>query len=150
MVFYLYIGTDPTGWRVSQAGAAEAVTQELAQATGPVEFQVDYPFIGTLVLSVRNAGTVSVVPPGPTGSHPSGARMQRPLIRVPSGVKAGVDVAGDYTLAPGTDLGQLAQGIKGAMTNGTPLAVPVMSVGLGAGLVLSGASLAYAVLVPAA
>jgi hypothetical protein len=149
VVFNLHIGTDPTEWQVLQEGYAGAVAQELAQATGPVVLPVNYPLVGTLVLSVRSAGTVAVTPPGPHGSHPSGAKLKWPVIRIPSAVVPAVNTPGDYILASDTNLAQLQQDIESAMTNGTLLTVPVMSIGLGAALVLSGASLAYAVLCPA-
>lgn len=149
MVFYVHIGSDPTSWRVPEGIAISAVAQELAQATAPVTLPVDYPLIGTLVVSARSAGTVVLTPPGPTGSHPSGARLRVPVIRVPSGVAATVGEPGDYALAPGTSLAQLQQDIESAMTEGTVLTLPIGNAGPNAVLVLGGASLAYAILCPA-
>ena len=148
-MFYVQIGSDPTSWRVPEGVAIGSVAQELAQATAPVTLPVDYPLIGTLVVSARSAGTVLLTPPGPDGSHPSGARLRVPVIRVPSGAAATVDKPGAHSLAPATNLAQLQQDIEGAMTGGTVLALPIDNAGPNAALVLSGASLAYAVLGPA-
>ena len=148
-MFYVQIGSDPTSWRVPEGVAIGSVAQELAQATAPVTLPVDYPLIGTLVVSARSAGTVLLTPPGPDGSHPSGARLRVPVIRVPSGVAATVDKPGGHSLAPGTNLAQLQQDIESAMTGGTILTLPIGDAGPNAALVLGGASLAYVILCPA-
>jgi hypothetical protein len=149
VVFYLHIGTDPTTWLVPQESAIDAVAQELAQATGPVVLPVKFPLAGTLVLSVRSAGAVWVASPPPMGIHPSGAKLPAPLIYVSSAVAATPETPGGYPLPPATDLAKLQQDIQSAMSGGSILSVPVVHMGLGAALVLSGMSLAYAVLCPA-
>ena len=148
-MFYVQIGTDPTSWRVPEGVAISSVAQDLAQATAPVPLPVDYPLVGTLVVSARSAGTVLLTPPGPDGSHPSGARLRVPVIRVPSGVAATVDKPGAHSLGPGTNLAQLQQDIESAMTGGTILTLPIGDAGPNAALVLGGASLAYVILCPA-
>ena len=148
-MFYVQIGSDPTSWRVPEGVAISSVAQDLAQATAPVPLPVDYPLVGTLVVSARSAGTVLLTPPGPDGSHPSGARLRVPVIRVPSGVAATVDKPGGHSLAPGTNLAQLQQDIESAMTGGTILTLPIGDAGPNAALVLGGASLAYVILCPA-
>ena len=145
-MFNLRIGTDPTDWEVPQDLDIDALAQQLA--TGPVVLAVSYPLQGNLVLSARNAGTVWFGPPGPDGSHPTGATLQAPVIYVPS-ADAPTRQAPGYPLHTGTDLAQLQQAIVTAMTEGTFLTVQTSSVPGGA-LVLNGATLAYAVLCLAA
>ena len=145
-MFYLQIGTDPTTWVVSQAHTIGEVAQELTQA---IAVPVEFPLVGTLVVSPRGAGAVWVSSPPPMGSHPSGAKLPGPVIRAPSAAEATPEAPGGYPLVPGTNLAQLQQDIIAAMNGGTLLTVPVVSKGEGAVLVLSGATLAYAVVSPA-
>lgn len=141
-MFILRIGTDPTDWEVAQDLDANALAQQLA--AGPVVLPVSYPLLGTLVVSARNAGSVSFTLPGPHGSHPTDATWQLPVIHLPSATAPTPDVPG-YTLPRGTDMARLEQDIVAAMTDGTFLTVQTSSVPGGA-LVLNGATLAYAVL----
>jgi hypothetical protein len=147
-VFNLRIGTDPTNWTVLQDRDLNALAQELIQASGPVVLAVDYPLKGNLVLSAHSAGAVWLAPPGPHGSHPTGVTLHLPVIRVPSATAVTQDAPG-CPLPAGTDLAQLQQDVIGAMTTGTFLTVPTSSVPP-AVLVLSGATLAYAVVCPQA
>jgi hypothetical protein len=147
-VFLLHIGTDPTTWWVSRQEAIEAVAQELQQATtATVELPVEFPLVGTLVVSPRCAGAVWVGPPPPTGSHPTGAKLPSPAIRVPSAVAATPEAPGTYPLPASPDLASLQQIIEAAMLDGMLLTVKTSSVP-SADLVLSGTSLAYVVLCP--
>ena len=146
-MFYVQIGSDPTIWWITQGRAIDSVAQELAQAASAA-LPVEFPLAGTLVVSARSAGTVWVGPPPPMGSHPSGAVLPGAGIHLPSAVEATPKAPGGYRLLPGTDLDQLQQNIVAAMNGGTMLTVPVADMGLGATIVLSGASLAYAVICP--
>lgn len=143
-MFHLYIGTDPTDWVVHQDVDVNALARELAQATEPVVLPVTFPLQGNLVLSAQAAGAVLLAPPGAHGSHPTGVTLQAPLIRVPSATGATLANPG-YWLPPGTDVRQLERDIIAAMTGGTLLTVQISAVP-DAVLVLSGATLAYAVL----
>lgn len=144
-MFNLRIGTDPADWEVPQDLDVNALAQQLA--AGPVVLPVSAPLQGNLVLSARNAGAVWFAIPGPHGSHPTGASAPSPLIHVPSAAVP-THAAPGYALPRGTDLAQLQQDIVTAMTDGTFLTLQTSSVPGGA-LVLSGATLAYAVLCPA-
>jgi hypothetical protein len=141
-MFNLRIGTDPTNWEVPQGLDTSALARQLT--TGPVVLSVSYPLRGNLVLSAGNAGAVWFGPPGPHGSHPTGADLPVPVIYVPSAT-APTHQAPGYPLHIGTDLAQLQQEIVTAMTEGTFITVPTSTV-TGGALVLNGATLAYAVL----
>jgi uncharacterized protein YheU (UPF0270 family) len=144
-VFILRIGTDPTDWEIPQDLDIDALAQQLA--AGPVVLPVSYPLNGTLVVSARNAGAVSFALPGLDGSHPTDADLPSPVIHLPSATAPTHDAPGGDTLPRGTDMRQLQQDIVAAMTDGSFLTVQTSSVPGGA-LVLSGATLAYAVLCP--
>ena len=144
-MFHLTIGIDPTLWEVPED--LDVVAPQLAQSTGPVVLPVTFPLQGNLVLSVRSAGAVWMGVPGDEGSHPSGAKLPGPLIRVPSAVAATPEAPGGYPLPPEPGLPSLQQLIEAAMSDGTLLTVHTSSVP-SADLVLSGASLAYVVLCP--
>jgi hypothetical protein len=77
--------------------------------------------------------------------HQTGAQLSSPAIHLPSATAPTHDVSGGYTLPTDTDMGQLQRDIVTAMTDGSFLTVQTRSVPGGA-LVLSGATLAYAVL----
>jgi hypothetical protein len=69
---WLQIGTDPTPW-VLEGTDYDSLAAELAQATGPVVLPVVSPLQGRLVLSLRNAGTFSLLgSPSVGGPHPVG------------------------------------------------------------------------------
>jgi hypothetical protein len=69
---WLQIGTDPTPW-ILEAADYDSLAAELAQATGPVVLPVVSPLQGRLVLSLRNAGTFSLLGwPSVGGPHPVG------------------------------------------------------------------------------
>ena len=144
-MFDLRIGADPTVWEILQDLDITALAQQLA--AGPVVLPVSYPLQGTLVVSARNAGAVSFSMPGQQGSHPTGAQLPQPAIHLPSATAPTHDVPG-YALPRGTNMDQLQRDIVAAMTDGTFLTVQTSGVPGGA-LVLSGATLAYAVLCPA-
>jgi hypothetical protein len=144
---YLLIGTDPASWYLADAGYSQVVA-ELAQA-GPVVLDVVSPLRGRLVLSVAHAGSVSLLKVPPTvGTHPGDAyRAHAARLYLPTAAGPGKDLPG-YELAAGTKLSALEQDIVAAMRDGTPLPVPVTA-GLGSGqVVLSGGTLAFAVLRP--
>ena len=82
---WLQIGTDPTPW-VLEGTDHGLLAAQVAQATGPVVLPVVSPLRGRLVLSLRNAGTFSLLggpcvggphpvgdPPDVGGPHPVGA-----------------------------------------------------------------------------
>lgn len=69
---WLQIGTDPTPW-VLEGTDYDSLAAELARATGPVVLPVISPLRGRLVLSLRNAGTFSLLgSPSVGGPHPVG------------------------------------------------------------------------------
>jgi hypothetical protein len=69
---WLQIGTDPTPW-VLEGTDYDSLAAELARATGPVVLPVVSPLRGRLVLSLRNAGTFSLLgSPSVGGPHPVG------------------------------------------------------------------------------
>ena len=69
---WLQIGTDPTPW-VLEGTDYDSLAAELARATGPVVLPVVSPLQGRLVLSLRNAGTFSLLgSPSVGGPHPVG------------------------------------------------------------------------------
>jgi hypothetical protein len=157
----LKIGADPTRW-LTVGASFGALAAELNQSS-PVTVAVAGPLVGTMVLSTPRAGTVALVAPNPgEGSHPSDNPppiqphllvslqvLQGPSLYLPT-VAGATQIAG-YALPSGTDLAQLEQGIITAMTDGSTLTVPLgMTVGAPGGTVLlSGASLAFAVICPA-
>ena len=69
---WLQIGTDPTPW-VLEGTDYDSLAAELARATGSVVLPVISPLRGRLVLSLRNAGTFSLLgSPSVGGPHPVG------------------------------------------------------------------------------
>ncbi len=69
---WLQIGTDPTPW-VLEGTDYDSLAAELARATGPVVLPVVSPLQGRLVLSLRNAGSFSLLgSPSVGGPHPVG------------------------------------------------------------------------------
>jgi hypothetical protein len=69
---WLQIGTDPTPW-VLEGTDYDSLAADLARATGPVVLPVVSPLQGRLVLSLRNAGTFSLLgSPSVGGPHPVG------------------------------------------------------------------------------
>jgi hypothetical protein len=69
---WLQIGTDPTPW-VLEGTDYDSLAADLARATGPVVLPVVSPLRGRLVLSLRNAGTFSLLgSPSVGGPHPVG------------------------------------------------------------------------------
>lgn len=142
---YLIIGTDPTAWYLAHTDF-DQVAAQLSQP-GPVVLNVTSPLAGRLVLSAAGAGSVSLLnPPHVGGTHPTDIdHPAKPLLYVPT-VTGPTRGSPGYDLAAGTDLGALEQAIVAAMGDGSSLAVQV-SVGMSSGLmVLSGATLAFAVL----
>lgn len=143
---WLRIGTDPTEW-ILQNADNDALTGQLSQAS-PVVLPVTSPLQGRLVLSVLRAGGISLRPPGPVGAHPTGVvKPRQPLLYLPS-VTGPTQQSPGYELAAGTDLAALENSIVAAMQDGT--LVPIRGSGPGDSglLVLSGASLAFAVICP--
>ena len=152
MIAELHIGTDPTRWYM-QAAEYDTVAAGLAQPGTPFAVDVLAPLKGRLVLSARAAGGVAVVLAfTPVGWVPSGVfRPSAPLLYLPSAAGPTHDDPG-YTLAAGTDLAALEQELITAMGgSGNVLSVALDVPGPDAKgtLLLSGATLAYAVLCPA-
>lgn len=148
---WLQIGTDPTPW-VLEATDYDSLAAELAQATGPVVLPVVSPLQGRLVLSLRNAGTFSLLgspsvggphpvgdptkvggphpvgsaplsaDPGPSGDAPS--TQTSSVVYLPS-VTAANPGSPVNVLDAGTDLAAVEQDIIDAMNRGTPLTLSV-------------------------
>jgi hypothetical protein len=154
----LKIGADPTRW-LTEGASFDALAATLNQS-GPVPLTVEGPLRGRLVLSMSRAGTVALVPPMPgEGSHPSDKpppvqpqvqALQGPSLYLPT-VTGATQIPG-YALPADTDPAVLEQSIITAMTDGSTLTVPLgMTVASPGGMVLlNGASLAFAVICPAA
>jgi len=145
----LQIGVDPITWYLHEADF-EALSAQLSQGAGPVAVPVFGPLTGRLVLSPRSAGSIFLGPPGAGhGTHPSDVRYPGApsLLYVPNAIAPSTSAPG-YWLSPDADLASLEQDIMTAMIEGTVLSVPVNIVGGPAVIVLSGASLSYAVLCP--
>ena len=143
----LQIGVDPIAWYLHEADY-EALAAQLSQGAGPVAVPVFGPLTGRLVLTPRSAGSVFLGPPGAGhGTHPSDVRFPGApsLLYVPTGAAPSASTPG-YWLPPDTDLANLEQQIVTAMTQGTVVSVPLSVMGGSAVIVLSGASLSYAVL----
>ena len=136
---WLQIGTDPTPW-VLEGTDYDSLAAELARATGPVVLPVVSPLQGRLVLSLRNAGTFSLLgSPSVGGPHPVGhslasghphtvgdasSAQTRPVVYLPS-VTAANPGSPVNVLDSGTDLAAVEQDIIDAMNRGTPLTLPV-------------------------
>jgi hypothetical protein len=113
---WLQIGTDPTPW-VLEGTDYDSLAAELAGATGPVVLPVVSPLQGRLVLSVRNAGTFSLLgSPSVGGPHPVGDPTRvggpHPVGGSPSGGHGPHPVG--HSLASGQPL--TAGGTPGAQT----------------------------------
>lgn len=146
----LQIGNDPANWHFSSADY-DSVAAALAQPGAPFVVDVVTPLQGRLLLNPVAAGAMSLaLPVRPVGWNPSGAFLsQSPLLYVPSAAGPTHDDPG-YTLARGYQLDALEQEILTAMNQKTIVAVQ-LDEGLGKGTVaLSGATLPYVVLCPAA
>jgi len=152
---WLQIGTDSTPW-VLEATDYDSRAAELAQATGPVVLPVVSPLQGRLVLSLRNAGTFSLLgspsvggphPVGdPTrvggphpvgdapspghGPHPVGHSLASGAQTVPVVYLPSVTAANPgwpvNVLDPATDQATVEQDIIDAMNRGTSLSLPVV------------------------
>jgi hypothetical protein len=145
---FLQVERDPVRWVIECADAG-ALARQLASSNSPVAVTVVRPLNGTLVLSPRGAGSISIVTPPPAGGWmPSVILLEAPILYVPSATGP-TTISPGYVLAPGTSLEALEQQITAAMLDQTRLTVPV-SYGGGFGhLVLNGAALPVAVLCPA-
>jgi hypothetical protein len=148
----LQIGTDPTNWYLPTA-EYDTVAAALARPDTPIAVDVLAPLEGRLVLSPRAAGTVVLtIPIDPVGWVPSGiVKPTRPVVYLPSTTGPTAGHPG-LTLAADTDLAALEQQLTAAMTGpGSTLALTLEVPAPGRGmLLLSGATLAYAVLCRAA
>lgn len=146
----LQIGNDPASWYFSSTDY-DSVAAALAQPGAPFAVDVVTPLQGRLLLNPVAAGAVSLTQPvRPVGWNPSGALLpQSPLLYVSSAAGPTHDDPG-YILARGYQLDALEQEVLTAMTQKTIVAVQ-LDEGLGKGTVaLSGATLPYVVLCPAA
>jgi hypothetical protein len=142
----LQIGTDPTTWYFDSA-QYDTVAAALAQPGNPFAVEVFSPLEGRLVLNPLAAGSVALTNPiDPIGWNPNGAYLARsPGIYVASVTGPSKSLPG-YVLAPGYELPALEEQIIAAMKGKAILSV-TLDEGLGGGvLVLSGATLPYAVL----
>ncbi len=145
----LQIGTDPTPWCL-QPAEYDMVAAGLAEPCTPFAVDVFSPLEGRLVLSPLAAGSVAVTLAfKPVGWVPNGAyKATAPLLYLPSAAGPRHHSPG-HTLAAGTDLAALEQELIAAM--GSPGSVLSLALDVpgpdGRGtLLLSGATLAYAVL----
>lgn len=147
----LQIGNDPATWYFEH-GQYDRVAAALAAPGAPCTVQVVAPLAGTLILNPRAAGKVALqLPMRPVGWNPSGAFLPRSPLLYLASAAGPTHAAPGYTLAAGYMLSGLEQDILAAMTNGTMLTVTLESGPSGKGVVaVSGATLSYAVLCPAA
>lgn len=146
MAAELRIGTDPTTWYFESA-QYDTVAAGLAQPGGAFAVEVFSPLQGRLVLNPLAAGSVALTKPiDPIGWNPNGAFLAKsPGVYVASAAGPHKSLPG-YVLAPGYNLQALETEVIAAMTGKTTLSI-ALDEGLGGGvLVLSGATLAYAVL----
>jgi hypothetical protein len=151
MAAVLQIGIDPTAWSFDPA-RYDAVAAGLAQPGVPFVVDVFSPIEGRLVLNPLAAGSVALTKPlGSPHWNPNGVVLAKSLaVYVASATGPHKGLPG-YALAPGSgyDLPALEQEIIGAMTGKTVLTMKVeTSTGDSGVLVLSGATLSYAVLCP--
>jgi hypothetical protein len=147
----LQIGNDPAVWYFDGADY-DRVAAGLAEPGAPLTVEVVAPLKGTLILNPKAAGQVTLqLPFEPVGWIPSGAISPRsPLLYVSSAAGPTRRDPG-YTLAAGYTVPGLQRDILAAMTGGTILTVTLEAGPSAKGLVaLSGATLAYAVVCPAA
>jgi hypothetical protein len=142
----LLIGTDPTTWYF-ESSEYDTVAAKLAPPAGPFAVRVFSPLEGRLVLNPLAAGSVALTNPiDPIGWMPNGAYLaQSPGMYVPSAAGPHKHLPG-YVLTPGYALPALEEEIIAAMTGKTMLTVTVEAGTRGGVLVLSGATLSYAVL----
>jgi hypothetical protein len=142
------IGSDPTSWAVEDATSASAAEQ---LASGPVALPVTAPLSGTLVVSPRAAGSVALINP-PGGKiwethdwNPGhGQAPTAPLVYLPS--PAGPGQGGLYAVSSNVNRDTVIQEIMAAMAgDGKMLTFPVYDASGTGVLVISGASLAFAV-----
>jgi hypothetical protein len=151
MAAVLQIGTDPTSWQFDPA-SYDAVAAGLAQPGVPFVVDVFSPIEGRLVLNPLAAGSVALTKPFSSPHwNPNGIMHAKSLaVYVASATGPHTDLPG-YALAPGSghDLPALEQEIIGAMTGKTVLTMNVETRSGDSGvLVLSGATLSYAVICP--
>ena len=147
----LQIGNDPAVWFFDGADY-DRVAAGLAQPGAPLTVEVVAPLKGTLILNPQAAGQVTLERPvEPVGWNPSGAYLPRsPLLYVSSAAGPTRSHPG-YTLAAGYTVAGLERDILAAMTGRTMLSVKLEVGPSGKGVVaLSGATLGYAVVCPAA
>ena len=139
----LYVGGDPTGWRLVDPVSAPAPWQD---SSDPVALAVNWPLFGTLVLAPRHAGSVGVLEVSPAQSWiPCQIVLPHLYVPTPGGVSLS---APGYALAVGTDLTALQQSIEAAMRDGIALDVTVSGPSGSGVIVLNGAVLPFAVLCP--
>ena len=147
----LQIGNDPAVWFFDGADY-DRVAAGLDQPGAPLTVEVVAPLKGTLILNPKAAGQVTLkLPIEPVGWIPSGVYLPRsPLLYVASAAGPTRRDPG-YTLAAGYTVTGVQRDILAAMTAGTMLSVTLEAGPSGKGVVaLSGATLAYAVVCPAA
>jgi hypothetical protein len=141
-IIFLCVEGDPTRWVLTTAIEPEL----LRRSSEPLELEVSHPLHGTLLLSMRHAGSAALftLPPG-SGWIPSDAEVPSPVLYVASAAGPTDDLPG-YELPRTVDLGQLTRDIKAAMHEGTTMEVPLGPAFTDGVLVLNGAGLRLAVL----
>lgn len=137
---YLKIQGDPTSWYLGAAPPQDGWND------GPVAIPVNWPIVGTLILSPARVGSFALTPEiwGNGWVHGDPIELVSPHLYIPttSGLTAdwhGYPLAGQYYLP------DLQQSILDAMTTGSTLPVNVDVLGSGV-VVLNGAQLPFAVL----
>jgi hypothetical protein len=149
MVTTLQIGIDPTTWYFEPASYDE-VAAGLANPGTPLVVPVFSPIEGRLVLNPLAAGSVGLTKSvAPIGWNPNGAFFAKsPAVYVASATGPHKGLPG-YVLARGYNLPALEQQIKDAMTGPKTLSIDLEPAPGDSGvLLLSGATLSYAVLCP--
>jgi hypothetical protein len=140
MAYYIQIGADPTKWWLVQPFNANQLTGQ------PLTLDVAAPLGGTLVLSGR-AESVAVfnVPDAtvPAEVNPTGGTVYLPTATGASAHNYGSAVTTNEAMASQNLGGEIAT----AMRNGTRLTIPLYG---GGTLVINGATLAFAVVLPGA
>lgn len=153
------IDDDGTPWSLSQP----IIPAQLIGASKPLAIPVIWPLRGTLLLAVRAAARVTLLPPTqgdddmwPWGWIPGGqGKPLSPFIYVPTSFGQYLSITSDATtlgpgpdpLPEGIDLPMLEGQLIAAMTTGTRVEVQTGSSGQDA-LVLNGAVLPFVALFP--
>jgi hypothetical protein len=141
-ILFLCVEGDPTRWVLT----APIEPERLRRSGEPLELEVKHPLHGTLLLSMRHAGSAALfgLPPG-SGWIPSDAEVPSP-VRYVASAAGPTNIFPGYQLARTVDLGQFTHDIKAAMHAGTTMEVPLGPSFPDGVLVLNGAELRFVVL----